>query len=301
MKLRICLLFFFAVVPCCTAQQDCTRTVLVSFYDQPTKNEIQTLKTEDFEIKVGDKKFPVVSSTRDFTNRLLILVETTGASKNSQIDEVVSQVILQARQVDDGEPVAFGIFGEKAIFTKGFFSDPKERTRAIAEVMEEAAHMGKRVALWEALDQAVKMFGPHQPGDTVLVITDPYDDKSRISPEKVEKEFIATGTRLFMMRRIHQSRVDQADFGWSTHAFEKSMIDRITQETGGLWSEYVPTLLRFAWAGYMIQIKLPEGMETPQRWKVQFRGDAATIHRHTNYYFPAKFPGCSHEPAQSEK
>ena len=300
MKLRIWLLLVFAA-PCCTAQQQCTRTVMVSFYDQPTKNEIQTLKTEDFEIKAGNKKFPVVSSTRDFTNRLLILLETQGAAKNDHLDEIVREVTAQAREMGDGEPVAFGIFGEKAVFTKGFFTHTDRRSSAISEVMEEAGNLGKSVALWEALHEALKLFGPHEPGDTILVVTDPYDDKSRISAEKVEKEFIASGTRLFMMRRIHQSRVDSADFAWNTHSFERMVIDRMTQETGGLWSEYVPTLLRFAWAGYLIQIKLPSGMEPPQHWKVQFHGDAAQIHRHTNYYFPAKFPACSPDLTESVK
>ncbi|HLK53646.1 MAG TPA: hypothetical protein VKU42_09325, partial [Candidatus Angelobacter sp.] len=64
------LIFVFVTAPSYAAQPECTRTVLVSFYDQPTKVEIETLKTEDFEIKVDGKKFPVVSSTRDFNNRL---------------------------------------------------------------------------------------------------------------------------------------------------------------------------------------------------------------------------------------
>jgi hypothetical protein len=303
MKWTFCLslVFLSAVAPSYAVQQDCTRTVLVSFYDQPTKNEIQTLKTEDFELKIDGKKLPVVSSTREFNNRLLILLETQGAAKNDHLDEIVSEVTAQARQMGEGEPVAFGIFGEKAVFTKGFFTHTDRRTTAISEVMEEAGHLGKRVALWEALHDALKVFGPHEPGDTILVVTDPYDDKSHISAETVEKEFIASGTRLFMMRRIRQSRVDQADFGWNSHGFERMIIDRMTQETGGLWSEYVPTLLRFAWAGYMLEIKLPPGMNQPHKWKVQFQGDAAQVHRKTNFYYPAQFPACAAESASNEK
>ena len=35
------------------------------------------------------------------------------------------------------------------------------------------------------------------------------------------------------------------------------------------------SLIRFAWAGYMLEIKLPPGVSRPHKWKVQFRGDAA--------------------------
>ncbi len=292
------LIFVFVTAPSYAAQPECTRTVLVSFYDQPTKVEIETLKTEDFEIKVDGKKFPVVSSTRDFNNRLLILLETQGAAKNEHLDDLVSTVILQARQAPEGKPVAFGIFGEKAVFTKDFISDPDKRTAAFGAIMEEASTLGKRVGLWSALHEAIKVFGPHQPGDTILLVSDPYDDFSHYTAEEVEKELIASGTRLFMMRRLRASRVDN-DFAWKSHDFEKTMIDRMTQETGGLWSDYVPTLINFAWAGYMLEIKVPPGMENPHKWKVQFHGATAQVHRKTNFYFPSRLPGCSANPGDS--
>src|SRR5579871_1340306 len=292
------LIFVFVTAPSYAAEPQCTRTVLVSFYDQPTKVEIETLRTEDFEIKINGKKFPVLNSSRDFNNRLLILLETQGAAKNSHLDDLVSTVILQARQAPAGKPVAFGIFGEKTVFTKDFVSDPDKRTAAFAGIMEEAGTLGKRVGLWNALHEAIKVFGPHQPGDTILLVSDPYDDFSHRSAEDVEKELIASGTRLFMMRRLRASRVDN-DFAWKSHDFEKMIIDRMTQETGGLWSDYVPTLINFAWAGYMLEIKVPPGMENPHKWKVQFQGSAAQVHRKTNFYFPARLPGCSTNPGDS--
>lgn len=299
MKRSFWLFLIFALSRCCMAQEDCTRAVLVSFYDQLTKDEIQTLKTEDLELRFDDKRLPVLEANREFDNRLLILLETQGAAKNKRLDEVVDAVMLQARQAPDGKPVAFGIFSDKAVFTKGFFGDPKERTRAIAEVMEEAGKLGKRVALWDALRQAIKMFGPHQPGDTILLVSDPYDDNSSVKGDLVEKELLTANTRLFMMRRLRQSHVDQ-DFLWSSHSYEKTLIERMTQETGGLWSEYVPTLIRFAWAGYLVEIKLPAGVKEPHKWKIAFRGDAVQLHRKTNYYFPVRFPPCSEKTAQPE-
>ncbi|HMC29854.1 MAG TPA: hypothetical protein VKL99_03400, partial [Candidatus Angelobacter sp.] len=95
-----------------------------------------------------------------------------------------------------------------------------------------------------------------------------------------------------MMRRLHASRVDR-DFTWNSHDLEKSTLDRLTQETGGLLSEYVPSLIRFAWAGYLLEIKLPAGMDGPRKWKVQFRGPAAQAHRKTNFYYPALLPPCN--------
>jgi hypothetical protein len=271
--------------------QECTVTVLASFYDQLTKNEIETLKTQDIEVKINGKKLPVVSASRDFNNRLLILLETEGSAKNEKLADLVSTVTQQARQAPEGKPVAFGVFAEKASFTKGFSSEAEMRSAAINEVVESAPPLGKRVALWDALHEALALFGPHQPGDTVLLVGDPYDDSSHRSPESVEKEFIANGTRLFMMRRTQGSRVER-DFLWQSHDLEKMVLQRTTTETGGLLSLYVASLIRFAWAGYMLEINLPPGMSRPHKWKVEFRGDAAETHRKTNFYYPALLPPC---------
>jgi hypothetical protein len=296
--MRLSIVFFVLLLPSWAAAQECTVTVLASFYDQLTKEEIETLKTEDFDVKINGKILPVQSASRDFHNRLLILLETEGSAKNEKLADLVNTVTLQARQAPDGEPVAFGIFAEKSLFTKEFVADPEKRAAAVNAVIEEAGSMGKDLALWDALHQALAVFGPHQPGDTVLLVGDPYDNSSRHSGESVEKEFIANGTRLFVMRRTQGSRVDR-DFLWSSHALEKMVLDRMTQETGGLLSEYVPSLIRFAWAGYILEFKVPPGTKRTHKWKVQFRGAAAEKHKKTNYYFPALLPRC--QGAQAER
>ncbi|MGB8128741.1 MAG: hypothetical protein WCG81_03020 [Candidatus Angelobacter sp.] len=288
---RLVIVLFAFVLSSRALAQECSVTVLASFYDQLTKSEIETLKAQDIEIKINGKKLPVQSASRDFNNRLLILLETEGSAKNEKLADLVSTVTQQARQAPEGKPVAFGVFAEKATFTKGFSSEPEIRTAAINEVVEGAPPLGKGVALWDALHEALALFGPHQPGDTILLVGDPYDDSSHHSPESVEKEFIANGTRLFMMRRTQGSRVER-DFMWQSHDLEKMVLQRTTAETGGLLSLYVASLIRFAWAGYMLEIKLPHGVNRPHKWKVQFRGDAAKTHRKTNFYYPARFPVC---------
>ena len=294
MGLRLGLFILFAA--CCATGQNCTNTVLVSFYDQLTTNEIQTLKSSDIEVRMSDSSLPVLSFTREFNNRLLILLQTEGAAKNDKLADIVNLVTQQARTAPNGKPVAFGVFSQKALFTEDFLSDAEERTAAVNEVIEQAGSLGKRVALWDALHEALGRFGPHQPGDTVLLVGDPYDDASHHSAGDVEKEFMTKGTRLFMMRRVHASHVER-DFMWTSNDLEKSALDRITQETGGLLSEYVASLIRFAWAGYLMEIKLPPGMDKPHKWKVQFRGPAAVAHRKTNFYYPALLPPCNSESA----
>lgn len=297
---RLWLLVLLAATASGVVAQECTNTVLVSFYDQLTTDEIQTLQLDDVEARMAGSSLPILGLSRDFKNRLLILLETDGSAKNEKLGDLVDTVTKQARNAPDGKPVAFGIYAQKAVFTKGFFDDTQKRTAAVNDVIEEAGSMGKRVALWDSLHAALEQFGPHQAGDTVLLIGDPYDDISHRTADDIEKEFIKHGTRFFMMRRMHASHVDR-DFSWSSHELEKNVLERMTQETGGLLSEYVPSLIRFAWAGYMMKVQLPPAMEKPHRWKVQFRGSAVRTHRKTNFYYPALLPPCSSRAAAQEK
>ncbi|HZU30702.1 MAG TPA: hypothetical protein VFB79_06275, partial [Candidatus Angelobacter sp.] len=259
-------------------------------------NELENLKAEDIQVRMSGRDLPVVDFTRKFSNRLLILVETDGAEKSDKLADVVEMVTRQARTAPEGKPVAFGIYSEKALFTKGFADDPEKRADEVNDVIEQASSLGKRVAMWDALHQAIALFGAHQPGDTILLVGEPYDDKSRHSAQDIEKEFLSTGTRLFIMRRQHPSRVER-DFVWSSHSLEKTVLERITQETGGLLSEYVPSLIRFGWAGYLLQVKLPADMNRPRQWKVLFRGPAAKIHKKTNFYYPTLLRPCQLEQA----
>jgi hypothetical protein len=97
-----------------------------------------------------------------------------------------------------------------------------------------------------------------------------------------------------MMRRTQGSHVER-DFLWQSHDLEKMVLARMTEETGGLLSVYVASLIRFAWAGYMLEIKLPPGKGHPHKWKIQFRGEAAETHRKTNFYYPALLPPCQQQ------
>src|ERR1700724_529745 len=202
--LLICVLFFLSSW---AAGQDCTAYVVVNVYNPKLSIDVLTLKAEDFEARMDKTALPIVSSTRDYTSRLLVLLETDGTDDNSQAAEAVDTVTRMARQAPEGQPVAFGVYADRAVFTKGFFTNSQERTTAINAVREEASSLGKRVAMFDALHQALQLFGPHQPGDSLLLVGYPYDDKSRRSASDVEKQFLATGTRFMAMLREPLNRV----------------------------------------------------------------------------------------------
>jgi len=278
--------------------QNCTCYVVVAAYDQKTGSDLEKLQAADFEAKRGNLELPVVSSSQDFSNRLLVLLETDG-SGNAKLDDVMDVVSTWARNVPEGKQIAFGAFADRAVFSKGFTTDDKERSRAVAAIMEQAPALGKRSGLFDALHEGLGMFSDHQPGDTILLISDGYDDLSHHSPQDVEKEFASKGVRLFFMLRRPPSRVER-DFNWRPHT-ERAILERVSTETGGAYSGFSPPFFRFAWAGYLLGIKLPTTFGKPASWKLRVRRPNAEGYWKANLYYPQKLLPCGSDAVEASK
>lgn len=286
-------LFFSSLAVC----QDCTTYVVVNAYEPRLHIDIQTLKAEDFTARAGNTELPIVSLDREYTSRMLVLLETDGAADNPKIGEVVDTVVRMARQAPEGKPLAFGVYAGRAVFTKGFLTDPEKRTAEINAVFEESESLGKRVALYDSLREGLKLFGEHQPGDTVLLVGTPFDDKSSHSSSDVEKEFLETGTRLLIMLRDPLTDVSR-DFLTNSHPIEKRMFTTLTDRTGGAYTDFDPHFFGFSWRGYMMGVKVPEGGHKPTKWHLKLQKMTERAFAHSKLYFPDQLPPCRNIAAE---
>lgn len=271
--------------------QECTSYMVVAVLDPATGEEITNLKVEDFVARAGSLPLPVVSAERNFSNRLLVLLEADGLAANDKAADEVNTIANLAREAPDGKSISVGVYAGRAVFTKDFDADEKERTAEINGVIEEADALGKKVALFDALHEALVRFGAHQPGDTVLLVADPYDDSSHHSAAEVEKEYMATGTRLAVMLRQPLSRVNR-DFMWSRHDREKTTFETLTARTGGSYTIFGAHLFRFPWKGYMLGVQVPQGVHRPGKWKLKLSSSAQVAVRHPKLYYPEQLPAC---------
>lgn len=271
--------------------QSCTSYVVVAVYDRKSGDDIKDLNAGDFEAMVGKASAKVVSATPQFTDRLVVLVETDDTS-NDRIDQVVNLATRMARQAPDGKPMAFGVFVKRSAFTQGFIANPKERATAISGVAEEEPTLGREVYLYNALHQALQLFGPHQPGDTVLVITDGYDEGSQHSGVQVEKEFVNSGTRLFVSLRRTPSHVS-GDYPWRSPERLIHFVEKMSGITGGIFGMFGAREFSFPWQGYMLGIEVPVDAAKHHKLKVRLQGAAALKYHKVNLYYPERVPACS--------
>lgn len=271
--------------------QECTSSVAVNVFDDHLRIDIQTLKAEDFQARMNDHALAITNIEQNYDSRLLVLLETDGSAKDSKIEDVVETITRMTGQAPEGKPVAFGIYADRAVFTKDFISDPDKRRAAIGAIAEQEDSLGKRVALFDALHQALQLFGPHQPGDTILLVGSPYDDRSNRSLGDIEKEFLATGTRLMAMLRRPMSHVER-DFVSNNHDRERSLFLDFAERTGGAHSEFDPRFLSFTWRGYMLEIKVPDKGHKPHPWSLKLREEAKAVFKHSKIFYPELLPPC---------
>jgi hypothetical protein len=290
--IRAVLWLSFLLISSLAAAQECVTYVIVPVVDHTTGEEIENLKTTDFNARAGGISLPIVSAEQKFSNRLLVLLETDGMGSNDKLDYEIKTMTQMARQAPDSKPIALGIYADHAVFTKDFSSDEKQRATEISNVIEQAEQLGKHVALYDALHDALQRFGAHEPGDTILLIGDPYDDNSHRSADEVEKEFLRSGTRLAVMLRQPFSRVNR-DFMWSNHEREKATFDLLTARTGGSYTVYEEHLFDFPWKGYMLGLQVPNGRHIPRHWKLRLNDSAPVAGRHPKLYYPEQLPGCT--------
>ncbi len=284
----VCVSCLIALAVTSAFAQTCTTFVVVDAFDGKTTLSINNLKAENFEAKSGGTLLPVVSTMQNFNNRVLVLVEATGGT-----DDLSRQVAGVTLKEPAGRQIAFGVFSEEVIITKDFSGDPYKRSSEIDEVISEAKRLrGSVPALFDSLHQALAAFGPHQPGDTVVLVTNFHDNKSKHNPADLTKEFMVNGTRLIVIfekkhvRRTRDPRRYVKD--------ENNALQQLSTRTGGMYTDYTSArALNFAWAGYMLGIQLPSGWDKAKEWQLRLKDPNGKTDKKALVVFPQHLVPCA--------
>jgi hypothetical protein len=198
-----------------------------------------------------------------------------------------------------GMPVAFGIFARHAVFARGFITNPDLLHAAIERAIAQAATLEPGDSLARSLHEALGLFGPHQPGDTILLVTSGAERQSKRSMGKLQKEFLDRGTRLQLLMGLWPSpasartEVAQLFSGWDAAERFSSQLVRLANSTGGVLMGFMnEDWLHTASSGYMLSVLEPPGMNKPQRWSLQI-GDAGNDVPPADLFYPDQLAPCS--------
>jgi len=291
--------FLFVLSASLAFAQNCTTYLVVDTFDTKTTKGIDNLQAQNFVAKSGFISLPVTSAKQDFNNRVLVLVETGTKADGTELQALTRKVGDLVRDASAGRPLAFGVFSESAILTTGFFTEPPGRAAAIDDVLARAAQLpGRAPAVFDSLNQALAVFGPHQPGDTILLLADGYDVKSKHSSGYLKSEFSEKGTRLLI---LFQPRLV---FDEKTIRVRPTPLDpnlkALSTSTGGAYRYFnIQHFLEFSWAGYMLGVEIPAAWNKPRTWELKVRNSKGRIDDNTLLFRPWKLPPCGNLSASA--
>lgn len=279
--------------------QECTSYVLVKAFDKKEQVPVSLLNfsPEDFDARLDKGQIiPVVSIKPVERNRILFLLDISGSNKGRDDSSIVKGIVALAKQAPEGQPIAFGVFAEKALFTSAFFPSGQQRNASIDEVMSHAGSLGKTPAFYDALHEALTQFGQHQAGDTIFLIAADLNYKSKHSYEDLEREFSAQGTRLLiatgpgLLSAIPMFTTMPLIFAGRS---EGALLANLSAETGG----GAVVMNGLGWpnitsSGYLVGINLPPDMDKPKSWKLKLR-DSTKTHSNPTLLYPQHLAPCN--------
>jgi hypothetical protein len=292
-SLFTCILLML-LAPLAPAQQ-CTTKVAINAFDSRTKDSLYGLTAADFQAAVGRSQLRISGVQPVFRNRVLVLLDSSSHADQENL-RAMAELVTEA---PPGMPVAFGVVGRSAALTRGFITDPDALSSAVDEVMAQASILGPGNALPAALHHALEVFGPHQPGDTILLVSSGRNRQSKRTMDKLRKEFRRHGARLQLLVGLLPTQSGRSNdpsllfAGWAPAENVSDNLVRLANSTGGALMGFMNSdWAGVASSGYMLSIVTPAEMSKPRAWKLRVR-DIGNDVPPADLFYPEQLAPCA--------
>lgn len=276
--------------------QQCSTQVPVNAFDSQTRAFLFGLTSADFEATLGHSKLTITGIKPIFRNRVLVLLDAGNRPGRKALEDA-AQLLDQAPV---GMPVAVGVFAQEAVFTRDFISDNDLLISAAHRLVQQADALGKGSNVHHALRQALDLFGPHQPGDTILLVTSGVEHESNRTVKDLRREFRLHETRLQLLAGLlpvvpaHETEVSQIFSALMLPVpenFSERMIILANSTGGALMGIMNSDWPDAATSGYMLAVVTPAAMRKPRNWNLRIR-DAGNEVPPADLFYPEQISPC---------
>jgi Mg-chelatase subunit ChlD len=227
-RFRWIFLFVLYCAPVLRAEENsCTeRTVIIALRHRHTRSVPYTVQVADFRVKVNGKPVKIAGATKaSGSARVVIVLDASGSMspepKWQAAEGIASEVI---RRSPEATQFALIVFANKVLKTTKF--GPSQR-----EVLGEISHLsvprGGGTAMRDAIFEAARLLQPAREGDSVLVISDGGDNRSKVSNNLLQNTFLSQGLRIFSARFI------DPEFTTAESASGAEEFGSLAETTGG--------------------------------------------------------------------
>jgi hypothetical protein len=286
--MRFAFLLILLFGGCAALAQDCTQTIPAIMLDEESGIFDPSITSGRLHAKLDGHLVPITSVERMTSFRVLILIDTSASMDpltepfryqgkalaliNKTLDELLGEL-------PRGVLVEYGLFDKFAVFGPEFTVDAQELQRSRPALTERLKHRGlKTTALYDALEEGLARFDSPRPGDSIVMLTDGFDNKSHFKAEKVQEEATTKGVRLFTILLKGQiAAYDESGYGalfdfaertgGSVHVIDAASRlwlvpegpERESQDLKRFWNNEVIS-------GYVLRFSPPAGLKKHTKW-----------------------------------
>jgi len=314
MKPVLCIVFCALIRV--AAAQDCTQKVPVNVLDQKTGVAITSLQPGIFQASAGKVTVTIKGLVQVERRRIVILEDesesmaahnTPGEYQKDAMEATDKTFSSLLSQIPSGMSIAYGFFNDKAVFTDGFFRDPHKLEDAIVNAKRELKKPGTGdTALFDSLREAVRLFQTPQAGDTIVLVTDGGENKSKSGSIELEKELSASGVRLVLVlvKHLYPESPEEIEYAkWlPVLATKTGGTTAVIDITNRSWRDPKDVTLNSAvlkefWiqqvlSGYIMEVQVPADSPKARKWSLRLNKTEGPRLKQTSLQYPEKLPPC---------
>lgn len=285
--------------------QECTTTVAVNALTYDTHQPL-SFQPERLHASFGSSTIVFSRVEKVQSNRILILVDIS-ASMESKLPfaKIAFQLLLQ--NLPPGSSLTYGFFNQEYHLAGEFTRNEEEFAKAV-QVLEGYKPKG-HTALRDAVHEGLKLFQRPAPGDSILLITDAWDNQSKIRDSALEREIRESGVRVFAIVPLFPIESSFTPIGEESGPL---WLEDVANKTGGRiftiyhdwphmekkWLQLTAALLENFWregvgGGYLLSLQLPVSLTKPIKWKLRLDTSGDKRLKEASLIYPEKLAPCS--------
>ena len=302
--------------------QGCLETVPINVLRADTYKSA-FVDPERLHASLGGRSVSLSNFQKISGNRILLLIDI---SRSMQDEPVRDLVKFMMEQPPERSSFAYGFFDETALLSDGFHSDPQDFGRFLEKV--GPLEMRHFTALYDAIDQGIKLFDRTNPGDSILLISDGLDNRSKLPLSTLERELIESGLRLFAIMPLDSGVVLPPEGTYrrteipapqvSDHPGVQ-VLSKLAEKSGGavyplvlndvrwsvkqwrgpIWESLHDFWIEVVGGGYLVAITQPQGVKKPTDWKLRLDTKGDKQLQGASVLYPAKLRPCSNPATET--
>lgn len=296
---HLCLLALLLVpaVPADSQLADCGKPVVPITARDKQGKLVPLLKASDFRAKLGGKQARVVSAkVASGAPRVVILIDKSGSMQGdvkSRVVQFVASSLVRSSPPDT--KFALVVFGSRILETEEFGHSREDILSAIGKATSSPNE--GLTALRDALLHASTLFGPAQAGDSIIVLSDGIDDRSKTSYGTLQQAYWSEGARVFLFE-FSDSYMGTPEEEGSRQDFEGLSLT----SGGGVWKIERPDNAVILSATHeieedlstfhLLQLEFPQSLQKPVSLDLELLDSSDRKRRDVKLSFPRKLMPC---------